>query len=601
MPEFERCQKGIHTFDTSKHPFCPDCVKESSSEKIGKCFRMENGNTETGKTRSAASSMTLRWHGVTLRGGRDQNQDFLAVSFKGEDEFLAVVCDGMGGHEGGEKASALAANNLINAFHQAQPASDPKAFIQKALMETHSCLNKMGAENPDLTSTGTTIIAAFIKNQELICMHIGDSRLYHFREKFLYRTRDHSAVEILFMQNKISEAEMASHPDQNKLFRALGGKVEPQPTYTTYPENKNSTRLENGDILVLCSDGLWELVPPDEMVRAITNSGAVYGVKSLVETANKRGIERGGGHDNITCFAVQVEIGHGSGKEMKDAVPAKSTGRWVLAFILVAAILGIGLFLGTNHRKIKDLLVGPSETIELQDQSETEVKAAPQAETTPQVDPTHQAASEPKPEVVDTSNESPAATAVRTDNNPDGPEETQIEYGANNQGGPSTVENREVENRGESEIRPESAQDSMDQTRDDTQESQTFEPIQTDEDRDPDTREVKTEIDPPASSMDRAEVDDDSDQPPVGNDAQSGDDAHRLDPAQSENGVDDQNESPATADREAENHGEKETSSDPRQDTLEQTNNETEEKRIGRSESNIKKYYNDITAPFLNK
>ena len=228
-------------------------------------------------------------------GGRDEQQDRAEIFISHEnDSYFLVAADGMGGHKGG----SLAAQAIIDAAaalwktHQQAPVN-PKRLLEKLCSQGHEAVNKIGREHN--LNPLTTLAALYFKGRKAHWVHIGDSRLYHFRQnRVLKKTRDHSVVQLLADMGEITEAEMADHPDQNRLTRCIGGEKEPAPRY-------DSATVKRNDGFLLCTDGIWETVATDEMAAAFSEVDLAQAALALAEKAARRGGEKG---DNASvCMA----------------------------------------------------------------------------------------------------------------------------------------------------------------------------------------------------------------------------------------------------------------------------------------------------------
>jgi serine/threonine protein phosphatase PrpC len=228
-------------------------------------------------------------------GGRSEQQDCLEMldSDRG-DTHLVVVADGMGGHRNG----ALAARTVIETARRhfnSGPMSEPRAFLRELCLESHRGISALGGNEP--RSPGSTCVVLYLNGPEAYWAHVGDSRLYHFRHGVLLnRTRDHSVAQLMVAQGRLKETEAATSALQNQLYMRLGGNELPEPDF-------GASEVEADDIFMLCSDGFWSSVEPQEVVRSlegfpIDNDGA----KRLVEMARERGGATG---DNISLVLMR--------------------------------------------------------------------------------------------------------------------------------------------------------------------------------------------------------------------------------------------------------------------------------------------------------
>ncbi|HEY5762070.1 MAG TPA: PP2C family serine/threonine-protein phosphatase [Rhodocyclaceae bacterium] len=234
------------------------------------------------------------------QGKRANNEDRIAYCYS-RDALLMIVADGMGGHYYGEVASQIAVQYLTSAFQrEAQPTlTDPFLFLHKSMSNAHHAILDFSAENKLKDSPRTTCVACIIQNNIAYWAHAGDSRLFHIRKKrVMAQTRDHSRVRLLLEQGMITEQEAATHPDRNKVYSCLGG--------TTLPEIEFSkkTPLETGDLLVLCTDGVWGVIDGERIAPMLAGSNLMQSVPQMMSQAE---LEAGPHGDNLSIVAVRWE------------------------------------------------------------------------------------------------------------------------------------------------------------------------------------------------------------------------------------------------------------------------------------------------------
>lgn len=197
--------------------------------------------------------MRIEYAELSLLGDREDNQDRVTVS-AAEQAALLVVIDGMGGHSDGSRAADTALKSLLESFRQTSlPLFDPLGFLHMALSRAHDDVAKLGNGQTIDTRPRATTAVCLIQEGAAFWAHIGDSRIYHMRHgKILQRTRDHSHVELLLREGKITEEELPTHPMRNFVECCLGGDP-------AIPEMTVSGRhaLQPGDVLLLCTDGIW--------------------------------------------------------------------------------------------------------------------------------------------------------------------------------------------------------------------------------------------------------------------------------------------------------------------------------------------------------
>jgi PPM family protein phosphatase len=256
-------------------------------------------------------------------GSRNEQQDAgLVLADDGRGEQLIVVADGMGGHAGGSLASAQVAETAKRIWgeHLKTPL-EPKRLLERIIREGHESINRVGAEK-GLTPRSTCALF-FLRNGNAHWAHIGDSRIYRLRDGQVSRlTRDHSVVQMLVDLGKVSEEEMGTHPDQNRLTQSLGGDATPMPDFGT-------DGVKPHDAFLVCSDGLWEMIPQAEMAAALAAKKlGDDGAKHLVDRAFDRAKPKS---DNITVALVRVDgpppAGIGIGADPEDARTTRMPGR----------------------------------------------------------------------------------------------------------------------------------------------------------------------------------------------------------------------------------------------------------------------------------
>ena len=232
------------------------------------------------------------------KGSRKVNQDRVAYTY-GRDTLLLVVADGMGGHAGGEIAAQIAVRLFIERFQQeAKPVlKNPLKFLQDTLLRAHAALGSYANQFSMLETPRTTCVAVIVQAGHAYWAHVGDSRFYLFRQGGLIAsTKDHSKVQYLVDQGVIGAHEVAEHPDRNKIFSCLGGLVDP------VIDLSRRTPLRGGDILVLCTDGMWSVMPPSEIATYLTSTPILKTAPQMLREAEKRGGHDG---DNLSLIAVR--------------------------------------------------------------------------------------------------------------------------------------------------------------------------------------------------------------------------------------------------------------------------------------------------------
>lgn len=233
-------------------------------------------------------------------GGRRNNQDRMGYSFT-RDALLLLLADGMGGHIQGEMAATIALQTIGTMFQQqATPyVRKPERFLEDAFLAAHREIHRYRAVNNLPETPRTTIVGCLIQHNSAFWAHCGDSRLYWMRQgQILARTRDHSRIETLIAQGKADPSERDSHPDRNKLFNCIGAPSMP------IVELSRRASLQPGDVILLCSDGLWSVLPDHVLAQSLHANTVVRAVPDLVATATSIAGKTG---DNVTALAVMWE------------------------------------------------------------------------------------------------------------------------------------------------------------------------------------------------------------------------------------------------------------------------------------------------------
>ena len=210
---------------------------------------------------------------------------------------LAVVADGMGGYEGGREASSLAVQTVRDVYREADGA-DPQAVLLDALREAHRRIRAFAEQHPHLHGMGTTCTAVSVRNRHLYFAHVGDTRLYLLRGGRLEKlTRDHSYVGRLVESGILTRDEAEHHPQRHILTAALGSGEEVSPEAPDKP-----VELENGDLLLLCTDGLWDVVHDQDILPVLVSQSPEEACRELVRKARENG-----GPDNITLQIISIK------------------------------------------------------------------------------------------------------------------------------------------------------------------------------------------------------------------------------------------------------------------------------------------------------
>ena len=244
-------------------------------------------------------------------GGRKYNQDRVAYAYSNQ-SLLMVLADGMGGHLHGEIAAQLAIQIFTEAFVEAaQPrVPDAKEFLSETMQHAHVAIIRYAQEQQLGGNPGTTCVAALLQDGKVCWAHAGDSRLYLLRgREVVTRTLDHSMVQQWADWGLISADEIKTHPDRNKITNCLGGVDD-----MFFVESSEVMPLQQGDTLLLCSDGLWGPLSGTEIAATLANYPLPDALEQMMEEAINR---EGAGSDN--CSAV---VARWSDTEQIQAAPS---------------------------------------------------------------------------------------------------------------------------------------------------------------------------------------------------------------------------------------------------------------------------------------
>lgn len=197
---------------------------------------------------------------VSLLGDREENQDRAAVRIEGGGVFM-VVADGMGGHSGGSLAAEVAVQSLCDSFARLHPNDDWREFLRTAFETAHDAVVAVGQQEGLGSRPRATCAICLAKDGRAAWAHVGDSRIYLSRSGALVtRTRDHTPIESMLQDGLISEEEIAGHPMRHYVEYCLGGIAE-RPLFTI----SEQVDLAPGDLLLVCSDGLWSSMTDAEI------------------------------------------------------------------------------------------------------------------------------------------------------------------------------------------------------------------------------------------------------------------------------------------------------------------------------------------------
>lgn len=227
---------------------------------------------------------------------RSDNQDAYFAGRISDNAVFAVVCDGMGGANAGNVASENAVRHIseyiIRSYRDSMDISELEKTVRNAVTSANIELYDMSASEQSLSGMGTTAIIALIKDGESVIANVGDSRIYLVNENIKQLTRDHSVVQSLIESGKITPEDAKYHPRKNVITRAIGAEG-------SVTADSSVIRLNRGDSLLLCTDGLSNYLDDNEILSVFKNTDISAVPEALVEKANLNG-----GGDNITVVTL---------------------------------------------------------------------------------------------------------------------------------------------------------------------------------------------------------------------------------------------------------------------------------------------------------
>ena len=225
---------------------------------------------------------------------RETNQDYLFASEKsvGNLPNLFIVADGMGGHRAGDYASRHTVERIVASITRSEEEK-PISILKEAIDKANELLIAESKRDETKSGMGTTLVIAYIFDNIMYVANVGDSRLYICGQSIRQITRDHSLVNEMILMGEISEQEAKNHPDKNVITRAIGVKEHVEADYF-------EVELTNDELILLCTDGLTNMVSDDEIQKILVNDEILENkAEKLIKRANKNG-----GSDNITVMII---------------------------------------------------------------------------------------------------------------------------------------------------------------------------------------------------------------------------------------------------------------------------------------------------------
>lgn len=289
----------------------------------------------------------------TRQGGHTDNQDnagFVDTPLG----LLVVVCDGMGGGPGGRTASLMAVDTILNVLSETAEHTPREDALTFAIEKANDIIYSKAKETPELRGMGTTVAAVLINEKSAVIAHAGDTRVYQLRKgSIVFRSSDHSYVADLVRQKKISEEEARNHPQSNIVTRALG--IKP-----SVEIELDETPFLRGDRFLVCTDGIWGMLPQCDLVKKISQAKGIGELtSSLTEEIDCIGQANGGNHDNLTLAVFDTSF-DSAVKNNKKKKPI-----WIIIIIAVLvafACISIAKFFNGEKNDKQEATIGTSTT-----------------------------------------------------------------------------------------------------------------------------------------------------------------------------------------------------------------------------------------------
>ncbi len=255
---------------------------------------------------------------------------------------LAVLADGIGGHRAGEVAAEMTVNLIAGYVLENGDQLHPPDLLEEAITAASATIYEHAQVNREKNGMGATCACAYVLGDRLYTASVGDSRIYLLRNGSIHQlTTDHTWIQEALERGLISPEQALNHPNSHVIRRFLGSPTPPQVDLRLrlnggesdeQARDNQGVRLKEGDRLLLCSDGLTDLVSDEEILAALETQPAQQAAKSLIQLANQRG-----GHDNITVLVIEAP--HGSLPQPKPAI-RRRWWLWGCLGLLMVALLG---------------------------------------------------------------------------------------------------------------------------------------------------------------------------------------------------------------------------------------------------------------------
>lgn len=246
------------------------------------------------------SKLSLSGFVDSRQGGRTENQDSAGAKDTPLGT-LVVVCDGMGGMQGGSTASQMAVKAILDFMMQADSQSNPIMTLIKAIRSANMAVWQESQNNPELHGMGTTVTAILFSEQSAIAAYVGDSRIYQLRKgKKVFRSFDHSMVFEMVKKKVITEEQARLSAQSNIIMKALGITADVEVDTFELPYCK-------GDRFVLCSDGFWGAMPEPEFLTMLSKDNSVDRIlESTANAVDAIGRKKGSDYDNLTAAIIEM-------------------------------------------------------------------------------------------------------------------------------------------------------------------------------------------------------------------------------------------------------------------------------------------------------
>lgn len=300
---------------------------------------------------------------ISRIGGRSENQDFFGFRDMPIGQTI-VVCDGMGGMQGGQVASTIAVNSILEYLSAVAEDADIPEALTNAVKQANADIINAGNNDSSLYGMGTTVTILVLNETCATAAYVGDSRIYQLRgRKKVFRTFDHSMVFEMVKNGVITEEQARLSEQSNIILKALGVFPDIEPDIHVLPYIK-------GDRFILCSDGFWGAMPEKEFLCHVSNKGNITNI--IEHTANiveEIGHNKGGNHDNLTAAIIDVECNSLLKEKMSKIV------KIVLAALVALLVVSVSLNVYQYTTYTKNTKQAKAQTVESSEAVETAVVA----------------------------------------------------------------------------------------------------------------------------------------------------------------------------------------------------------------------------------